>query len=173
VYGAERRRLRLAKMRGVAVRGGYHDYVIRRGGLNVFPRLVAAEHRHSAERRMLASGVAELDHLLGGGIEVGTSTLIVGASGTGKSTLAAQFSAAAASRGERAALFIFDESPDTLLTRCRQLHIALPEYVENGAVTLQQIDPAELTPGELTHTIRNAVEERGAKVVVIDSLNGS
>lgn len=171
-YGAERRRLRVAKMRGVRFRGGYHDYVIRTGGLDVFPRLVAAEHRHSLDRRTLASGVVELDRLLGGGIEAGTSTLIVGAAGTGKSTLAAQFAAAAASRGEYAALFIFDESPETLLSRCRQLNVPLPQGVEQGMITLQQVDPAELTPGELAYAIRQSVEQNGARVVVIDSLNG-
>jgi len=171
-YGSERRRLRVAKMRGVSFRGGYHDYVIRRGGIDVFPRLVAAEHRHISERTMLPSGVPELDHLLGGGIELGTSTLIVGAAGTGKSTLAAQFASAAAARGERAAMFIFDEGPETLLSRCRQLNVPLPQCVEQGSITLQQIDPAELTPGEFTHTIRQAVEQNGAKVIVIDSLNG-
>jgi len=171
-YGAERRRLRIAKMRGVRFHGGYHDYVIRKGGLDVFPRLVAAEHRHALDRAMLPSGVTELDRLLGGGIEAGTSTLIVGAAGTGKSTLAAQFAAAAGSRGEHAAMFIFDESPETLLSRCRQLNVPLPQCVEQGSITLKQIDPAELTPGEFTHTIRQAVEQNGAKIVVIDSLNG-
>jgi circadian clock protein KaiC len=116
-YGGERRRLRIVKYRGVQFRGGYHDYVINRGGLAVFPRLVAAEHRQVTTRAKLASDVPELDALLGGGIEEGTSTLIVGAAGTGKSTLAAQFATAAACRGQAAALFIFDESPVTLLTR--------------------------------------------------------
>jgi circadian clock protein KaiC len=125
----------------------------------VFPRLVAAEHRHALDRAMLPSGVTELDRLLGGGIEAGTSTLIVGAAGTGKSTLAAQFAAAAGSRGEHAAMFIFDESPETLLSRCRQLNVPLPQCVEQGTITLKQIDPAELTPGEFTHTIRQAVEQ--------------
>ncbi|HEX5070452.1 MAG TPA: ATPase domain-containing protein [Vicinamibacterales bacterium] len=171
-YGTERRRLRVAKMRGVRFRGGYHDYVIRRGGLDVFPRLVAAEHRQVADRALLPSGVPELDRLLGGGIEAGTSTLIVGAAGTGKSTLAAQFASAAALAGVRGAMFIFDESPATLLSRCRQLRIALPERVEEGRITLQQVDPAELTPGEFVHTIRRAVEHDGARVIVIDSLNG-
>jgi len=171
-YGAERRRLRIAKMRGVRFHGGYHDYVIRRGGLDMFPRLVAAEHRQTSERAMLPSGIPELDRLLGGGIELGTSTLIVGAAGTGKSTLAAQFASAAALKGLRGAMFIFDESSLTLLSRCRQLGIALPQFVEQGTIALQQVDPAELTPGEFIHTIRRAVEEDGARLVVIDSLNG-
>ena len=117
-YGSERRRLRVVKYRGIQFRGGYHDYVIERGGLRVFPRLVASEHRRVTSRHRLASDVPELDSLLGGGLEEGTSTLIVGAAGTGKSTLAAQFAAAVAGRGQRAALFLFDESPATLLSRC-------------------------------------------------------
>lgn len=171
-YGGERRRLRIVKYRGVKFRGGYHDYVIQGGGIQVFPRLVAAEHRQLSPRAKLPSDVPALDALLGGGIEEGTSTLIVGAAGTGKSTLAAQFAASAACRGQGAALFIFDESPETLLTRCGQLDVELPGYVASGQVSLQQIDPAELTPGEFVHAIRMAVEEKNAKVVVIDSLNG-
>jgi circadian clock protein KaiC len=171
-YGSERRRLRVVKYRGVQFRGGYHDYVIKPGGLEVFPRLVAAEHRQAATRAKLRSDIPALDALLGGGIEEGTSTLIVGAAGTGKSTIAAQFAAAAAARGEHAALFAFDESPHTLVTRCDQLKVNIRPFIESGKVTLQQVDPAELTPGEFTHAIRAAVEERHAKVLVIDSLNG-
>jgi circadian clock protein KaiC len=171
-YGAERRRLRVVKYRGVKFRGGYHDYIIEEGGLQVFPRLVAAEHRRRTTRAKLASEIPELDSLLGGGIEEGTSTLIVGAAGTGKSTLAAQFAAAAARRGDHVALFVFDESPDTLLTRCEQLGVDVHTYVDSGVVALQQVDPAELTPGEFVDRIRTEVEQRQAKVVVIDSLNG-
>jgi len=171
-YGSERRRLRVVKYRGVKFRGGFHDYVIDRGGILVFPRLVAAEHRRTASRARLRSDVPELDALLGGGIEEGTSTLIVGAAGTGKSTVAAQFAAAAAARGEHAALFVFDESPATLLSRCEQLNIALAQHVESGSISLQQVDPAELTPGEFVHRIRTAVTDHQAKIVVIDSLNG-
>ena len=138
----------------------------------MFPRLVAAEHRQVTTRRKLPSDIAEFDALLGGGIEEGTSTLIVGAAGTGKSTLAAQFAVAAACRGQHAALFIFDESPDTLITRCQQLNVDLQTHLDAGIVSLQQVDPAELTPGELVHAIRTAVEEKDAKVIVIDSLNG-
>jgi circadian clock protein KaiC len=171
-YGSERRRLRVVKYRGVAFRGGYHDYIVRKGGLQVFPRLVAAEHRQPVTRAKLPSLLPELDALLGGGIEEGTSTLVVGAAGTGKSTLAAQFAAAAGDRGERAALFLFDEHPSTLLTRCTTMKVPLEAHVNSGLITLQQVDPAELTPGELTHNIRAAVEERDVRVVVIDSLNG-
>jgi circadian clock protein KaiC len=171
-YGAERRRLRVVKYRGVQFRGGYHDYLIHRGGLEVFPRLVAAEHRQATARAQLQTEIPELDALLGGGFEEGTSTLIVGAAGTGKSTLAAQVATAAARRGHHAALFLFDESPDTLASRCAHLDIDLATAVVSGAISIQQIDPAELTPGEFTHQIRAAVEQHGAKVVVIDSLNG-
>jgi circadian clock protein KaiC len=171
-YGADRRRLRVRKYRGVAFRGGYHDYCIRTGGLEVYPRLVAAEHRTSQTREQMASGIVEIDSLLGGGIEQGTSMLIVGAAGTGKSTLAAQFAAAAAARGDKSALFVFDESPLTLLTRASELNVQLAPAIDRGVVSLQQIDPAELSPGELTHAIRLAVERDGVKLVVIDSLNG-
>jgi circadian clock protein KaiC len=171
-YGSERRRLRVIKYRGVKFRSGYHDYVILKGGLEVFPRLVAAEHRHASSRRKLPSGLPAFDALVGGGLEEGTSTLIVGAAGTGKSTLAAQFVAEAARRGERSAMFVFDESPTTLLTRCEDLGVGLEKFCENGTITLRQVDPAELAPGEFTHLIRQAVEHDGVKMIVIDSLNG-
>lgn len=171
-YGAERRRLRVVKYRGVKFRGGYHDYTIIRGGLDVFPRLVAAEHRKPSRLRRLSSGLEALDHLLGGGIEQGTSTLIVGPPGTGKSTLAAQFAAAAAARGEHVAMFIFDESQNTLLSRTAGLGVNLSEHVEAGRITVRQIDPAELSPGEFACRIRRAVERDEAAIVVIDSLNG-
>ncbi|HEX5047939.1 MAG TPA: ATPase domain-containing protein [Gammaproteobacteria bacterium] len=170
-YGTDRRRVRVVKYRGVKFRGGYHDYVIRKGGLEVYPRLVASEHRHSVKRRRLPSGIPEIDALIGGGLEEGTSTLIVGSAGTGKSTLAAKFAASAAERGARSALYLFDEGPQTLLSRCAALGVALEAPVETGVVMLQQVDPAELTPGELIHSIKRAVEA-GAKIVIIDSLNG-
>lgn len=171
-YGADRRRLRVAKYRGVAFRGGFHDYAIRRGGIEVFPRLVAAEHRSAPTCRQLSSNLPEFDALLQGGLEEGSSTLIAGAAGTGKSSLAAQFVAAAAERGESAAMFLFDESPFTLLSRCSALGVSLQQQVDSGLVEVRQVDPAELAPGELVHAIREAVEKRGCKVVVIDSLNG-
>jgi circadian clock protein KaiC len=171
-YGIDRRRLRVVKYRGMQFRGGYHDYIIQRGGIAVFPRLVASDTRAQVDLVKLSSGLDSLDSLLGGGIERGTSTLIVGAAGTGKSTLAAQVVAAAAQRGENAAYFAFDESISTLLSRADGLGIDLRQAVEAGHVALQQIDPAELSPGEFTHSIRRAVEERQVTVVVIDSLNG-
>jgi circadian clock protein KaiC len=171
-YGVERRRLRVVKFRGKVFRGGNHDYVIRRGGLEVFPRLVAAEHRAHPNRSRMPTGVRELDALLGGGVERSTSTLIVGAAGTGKSTLTSQFVAETARRGGRAAMFIFDESLDTLLARADSLGIPLRPMVDGGLVRIQPVDPAELAPGQLTAAIRAAVEEDGAQTIVIDSLNG-
>ena len=171
-YGAERRRLIVLKYRGVQFRGGYHDYIIKRGGIEVYPRLIAGEYRRALIEDRHGSGIAELDRLLGGGIECGTSTLIVGAAGTGKSSLAAQFVAAAAKRGQNSALFIFDESIQTLLTRAAGLGIELRKYVDAGAVTIQQVNPAELSPGEFAHAIKRSVEVQNAKVIVIDSLNG-
>lgn len=171
-YGRDRRRLRVIKYRGREFRGGYHDYLIQRGGIHVYPRLVAAEHRRFGGHENVQSGLGALDSLLGGGLEQGTSTLIVGAAGTGKSTVAAQFAAAAATRGQRAAFFIFDESVDTLLTRTSGLGIDLQKHFDTGQVTIQPVDPAELSPGEFTHQIREAVERHGASIIVIDSLNG-
>lgn len=172
LYGAERRRLRVSKFRGVKYRGGYHDFAIRTGGIVVYPRLVAAEHKDIFDPRPIASGVTAVDNLLGGGIDRGTSTLIMGPAGSGKSVLATQYVLAAAKRGENAAVFMFDESRGTLLGRSGALGLNLQPYVESGRLTLQQIDPAEIPPGEFVHLVREAVEERHVSVVVIDSLNG-
>jgi circadian clock protein KaiC len=171
-YGADRRRLRVLKHRGRKFRGGHHDYLIRAGGLEVFPRLVASEHRSEHTGARNESGIADLDRLIGGGLERGTSTLILGGAGTGKSTLAAQFVAAGAAAGQAGAMFLFDESRHTLLSRADGLGIDLRRHVESGLVPLRQVDPAELTPGEFAHAIRAEVEERGATTIVIDSLNG-
>jgi len=171
-YGSERRRLRVVKYRGVAFRSGFHDYIIRHGGIEVFPRLVASEHRHIATRLKHSSGIPGIDQLLGGGIEEGTSTLIVGPAGTGKSTLAAQFAVAAAARGKHASLFLFDENPGTLLSRATEMRIDLATHVSSGAISVQQIDPAELAPGEFVHAVRQAVNVHQASILVIDSLNG-
>jgi circadian clock protein KaiC len=171
-YGAERRRLIVLKYRGVRFRGGFHDFRIKRGGLEVYPRLVAAEHRTSASFDRIASGIPEFDQLIGGGIERGSSTLIIGAAGTGKSSLASQLVSAAADNGLRAAMFIFDESLPMLLSRATGLGINLPKHVESGQVAVRQIDPAELSPGEMVFSIRQAVEKEQAAIVVLDSLNG-
>jgi circadian clock protein KaiC len=171
-YGATRRRLVVRKFRGRAFRDGYHDYRIVRGGLQVFPRLIAAEHTPPLTQAKVASGLEALDHLLGGGLEKGTSTLVAGAPGTGKSSLAAQFAIAAARRGDASALFIFDESLATLRTRCEGMGMDLAPFLESGHIIVRQIDPAELSPGEFVHTLRETVSVHKARVVVIDSLNG-
>lgn len=171
-YGAMRRRLRVAKMRGRAFREGYHDFVIRRGGLEVFPRMIAAEHGTSYARESIKSGLTTLDALLGGGLAKGTSTLLLGAAGTGKSTVATQYAVATARRGEHAVVFLFDEAFETFLERAAGLGMDLEPLVRDGKVTLRHVDPAELTPGEFAYTVRNMVENDGTRLVVIDSLNG-
>lgn len=171
-YGSDRRRLRIQKYRGVGFRSGFHDYNILRGGLVVYQRLVAAESRTARAQEQISIGDPAFDELLGGGIEAGTSTLVNGPAGTGKSTIAAQLLAAAVAQGRTGAMFLFEESKNTLLNRTDQLGIKLRPAWEKGAVTLQEVDPAELAPGELAHAVQHAVEERGASVVVIDSLNG-
>jgi circadian clock protein KaiC len=171
-YGSERRRLVVIKCRGMPFRGGYHDFKIARGGLQVFPRLIAAEHRQIAPDGRMPSGIEALDELLGGGIDQGRSSLFVGAAGTGKSSLAAQFAAAAADRGQIGVMFIFDESLATLLERSDGLGIPLRRHVERGIVKVHPIDPAELSPGEFAHAVQSAVERDGAQIIVLDSLNG-
>ncbi len=171
-FGAERRRLRIIKLRGRRYRGGFHDFCIVRGGLEVFPRLVASEHHPEFEAGQLQSGIEALDALLGGGLDRGTSVLMVGPAGSGKSSLATQFAAAAAERGERSAIFAFDESTNTLRIRSKGMGMSLGEHLDSGHVRVQQVDPAELSPGEFAHHVRRAVEEQKAKIVIIDSLNG-
>jgi circadian clock protein KaiC len=171
-YGAERRRLCVKKMRGIKFRGGYHDFIIQTGGIKVFPRLVAAEHHKSFGSELTPSGSAELDTLLGGGLERGTSALLVGGAGVGKSSLAVTYAVGAARRGERVAMFAFDEGMGTLFARASGLGVPLQDYVDRGLITVQQIDPAEMSPGEFTHRVRTAVEDWNARVLLIDSLNG-
>jgi circadian clock protein KaiC len=171
-YGAERRRLRVKKMRGIKFRGGYHDFIIQAGGIKIFPRLVAAEHHKAFVGDLTKSGVAELDALLGGGLERGTSALLVGGAGVGKSSIAVTYAVGAARRGERVAMFAFDEGLGTLFARAAGLGIDLQEYVKQGLVTVQQIDPAEMSPGEFTHLVRDAVEQQNVRILLIDSLNG-
>jgi circadian clock protein KaiC len=171
-YGAARRRLRVVKYRGSDYRGGYHDFAIRRGGLIIFPRLVAAEHSESFEQGAIPSGVTALDALLGGGPDRGTSTLLMGPAGSGKSTVAVNYAVAAVSRGDHAAIFSFDESISTLKSRMAALGVHFQEGTKAGEISLRQIDPAELSPGEFAYLVRQAVEEDNARVVIIDSLNG-
>lgn len=170
-YGKSRRRLRVLKMRGVRFSEGYHDYIIETGGIRVFPRLVAAEHHAAFQRESVSSGCPPLDALLGGGLDRGTTTLIIGPAGTGKSTLAMQYAASMAQREERSLLFTFDETRDTMLARADALSVAISEHIRTGVVQVQQVDPAEISPGELTGRIQAGVDQ-GAKLVVIDTLNG-
>lgn len=172
MFGAERRRLRVNKLREVQYRGGYHDFVIRRGGLEVFPRLVAAEHRDVYPVETLTSGVGQLDELLGGGIPRGSSTLIMGPAGSLKSSVAVQYATAAAARGQRVAVFLFDEDQETMVARAETIGLPVRACIDEGRLSVRQIDPAELSPGELTHIIRTEVESSGARMIVIDSLNG-
>ena len=175
-YGAERRRLRILKLRGQRYRGGYHDFVINTGGLEVFPRLIAAEHVHGQKRGVLKSDNAAVDSLLGGGLQYGTSAVLLGPAGSGKSTLAMQFARAAAGRGERATIFAFDERIETVLERMDGLGMSIAAFLEAGLITIYPIDTAELSPGEFAHVVRRATEgeggKPGAKVIIIDSLNG-
>ncbi len=172
IYGAERRRLRVVKFRGTSFRGGYHDFAIREGGLNVFPRLIASEHSEPFAQGRIKSGVTALDTLLGGGPDRGTSTLLMGPAGSGKSTIAVQYAVAAAERGDHAVIFAFDESLATLAARTAALGIKFKEGASAGQVRLHQVDPAELSPGEFAWQVRECVEQDNARVVVIDSLNG-
>lgn len=170
-YGGERRRLRVIKYRGKNAAGGMHDYNIYRGGVTVHPRLVASTSRTLRARVQLKSGLPALDSLLGGGLEEGTSTLIVGPPGTGKSSLAAQFAASVNKSGGKAAMFLFEESASNLLHRADALNMRLRDSVDRGDLTIQQIDPGELTPGQFASAVC-AAADTGAKVVIIDSLNG-
>jgi circadian clock protein KaiC len=170
-YGASRRRLRVLKMRGVRFREGYHDYTIAKGGLQVFPRLIAAEHHAKFRRVPVPSGIAELDALFGGGLDRGTTTLILGPAGTGKSTLAMQYALQMAGQGEKSMMFAFDETREIMLTRTRSLGMSVDKHVDSGLIAVQQVDPAEVSPGEFACRIVRGVEQ-GCKLVIIDSLNG-
>lgn len=171
-YGAERRRLRVIKLRGSGFRGGYHDFNIDKGGIQVFPRLTAADHSQEFQQEGVETGIQELDVLLGGGLDRGTSTLILGPAGSGKSSISAQVAISAAERKENAAVFIFDEILETYVTRSSGLGSAIKDHIEDRLITVKQIDPAELAPGEFVHAIIDSVNESNARVVVIDSLNG-
>ncbi|GAB2899306.1 ATPase domain-containing protein [Paraburkholderia jirisanensis] len=170
-YGTEQRRLRVVKMRGIKFVGGKHDFTLDTGGITVFPRLVAAAHRREFVNVAQSTGVPELDALLGGGLVPGTSTLLIGPSGAGKTTTAVRCVLSALERGESVKYLLFDETLGTLMTRSRQLDMALDSYIESGQLLLQQIDPAEMSPGQFATLVREAVEQAGASMVVIDSLN--
>ena len=171
-YGAERRRLRVIKYRGQRFRGGHHDMVIETGGVKVFPRLVSGEHRTDFKRETISSGSAALDGLLGGGIERGSSTLVLGPAGTGKSLLTMTFAVRAVERGEKAAMFIFDEELGLLFERAKGLGIDLQALKDSGKLLIEQVDAAEMSPGEFSQRVRSCVESLGARTVIVDSLNG-
>jgi circadian clock protein KaiC len=171
-YGSQRRRISVSKYRGSSFRAGYHDFVIRQGGIEVFPRLVAGEYPANMQRVPVPSGLPALDEMLGGGLTSGTSTLITGPAGTGKSSLAMQFAITACKRGERAAVALFDESTATLVERMQGIGCPIDEYMRDGLIAVHQIDPAEFSPGQLMHLLREQVENRDVKMIVLDSLNG-
>jgi circadian clock protein KaiC len=170
-YGPERRRLRVIKMRGIRFRGGEHDFSLDTGGIAVYPRLVAAEHRQRHVETTVSTGTAELDQLLGGGLARGSNTLFSGPSGVGKTTTAVACVRAALLRGEKAVYYLFDEGLSTLLVRSRALGLDVAEYLENGQLEIKTLDPAEVSPGQFANMVRAAVEDVGVQTVVIDSLN--
>ena len=171
-FGATRRRLQVQKLRGVDFIAGFHDFAIRRGGLDVFPRLIAAGQHTPHVGDPTPSGIAELDALMGGGPLRGTSTLISGPAGTGKTTIALQYLHAACERGERCVVYEFDERVGTLLARARAFGLDLARHADSGCLQIEQVDPAELSPGEFAARVRRQVDDRGVRLVLIDSLNG-
>ncbi|HEY2608916.1 ATPase domain-containing protein [Paraburkholderia sp. RL18-103-BIB-C] len=170
-YGGNRRRARIAKMRGIKFREGFHDFTLDTGGIHVYPRLVAAEHHTQFDKEVVSTGTPGLNALLGGGLIPGTNALMIGPSGVGKTTTVVSCLLAALARGERCVYYVFDETLTTLMIRCATLGMQLAPYVESGLLTLRQIDPAEISPGEFASDVRNSVEKKGARYVAIDSLN--
>lgn len=170
-YGVERRQFHIVKLRGVKFRGGTHDYQIEIGGIRMYPRLVAADYGENFDQRTLSSGIKELDELLGGGFDRGTSNLIMGPAGTGKSTVALRFTLSAAERGQRVSVYTFEESVQNLLKRAKSLDMDITKHIESGLINLRKIDPAELTPGQFSSLLRAECENE-IDMVVIDSLNG-
>jgi circadian clock protein KaiC len=170
-YGGSRRRLRVAKMRGIKFREGYHDFTLDTGGIRVYPRLVAAEHHAEFDPNPLSTGTPGLDALLGGGLIPGTNALMIGPSGVGKTTTVVSCLLRALERGQRCVYYVFDETLTTLMIRCAALGMDLAPHVESGLLTLRQIDPAEISPGEFATDVRQSVENKGARYVAIDSLN--
>jgi circadian clock protein KaiC len=172
VYGKGRRKLQVVKLRGVDFQNGFHDFNIVRGGIEVYPRLIASNHKREYTKELVYSGSDGLDALLGGGLDRGTTTLVMGPAGTGKSSLAALYAVQAAERGERSSLFTFDEGTDTLLMRAKALGMDLTPHIQSGLIRLQQIDPAEMSPGEFMWHVKNEVENFNLKIIVVDSLTG-
>jgi circadian clock protein KaiC len=171
-YGKTRRQVEVVKLRGTPYLEGYHDYRIVTGGVIIFPRLVAADSRREMRFETVSSGITELDALTGGGLDRGTSTLLMGPAGCGKTTIALHWVACAAGRGENCAIFTFEEGPQTMLARAEGLGMAVRPLVAEGRIGIERVDPAEMSPGELVAKVQEYVEGRGARIVVIDSLNG-
>jgi circadian clock protein KaiC len=171
-FGVKRRRVEIRKLRGSSYREGFHDYTIETGGISIYPRLIAAEHKPGFERKAVSSGLQGLDDLFSGGIDTGTSTLFIGPAGCGKSTIALRYAVSSAERGEKAVIFTFDEAIATLLDRAKGLGMDTAPLLANGSLEVQQIDPAELAPGAFVSRVRRLVDEEHLRVVVLDSMNG-
>jgi len=171
-YGMARRQLNVVKLRGSSFLEGNHDIALRKGGMSVFPRLIADGQHRDFVRENFPSGIAELDALLGGGLGRGTSSMFMGPPGTGKSTLAIRFALTAAERGEKSVLYLFDETLGTMLSRAKQLNMDLQPHIDSGLITIEMVDPADISPGELGHRIRHAVSKDDTRLIVIDSING-
>src|SRR3984885_11782391 len=171
-FGIKRRRVEVRKLRGSSYREGFHDYTIETGGISIYPRLIAAEHKPGFERKRVLSGIQALDRLFGGGIDTGTSTLFIGPAGCGKSTVALRYAVSSAQRGEKAVIFTFDEALATLIERAKGLGMDLSKHLAKGTLEIQQIDPAELSPGEFVAQVRRLVDDENLRLVVIDSMNG-
>jgi circadian clock protein KaiC len=171
-YGGQRRRIRIHKMRGIAFRDGFHDFVIRSNGIRVYPRLVPAEHFTELPDEIISTGLPELDRLLGGGCERGSSLLILGPAGVGKSSLAAQCALAAAERGEKVLFFMFDETMRAFATRTRKLGLPFHAHVSSGLIRLQQVDSAQFSPGEFAQRVIDAIDGEAIQTIVVDSLSG-
>jgi circadian clock protein KaiC len=171
-FGNQQRQVEIVKMRGMAFHGGRHDLVLATGGIQVFPRLGPAGDTRATLGAVVSTGVARLDTLLGGGLDRGTATLLVGAAGTGKSSVTMQCAVAALHRGDTVAVYLFDERPPTWFARADQLGFPLRQAVTHGTLLVEQIDPAELSPGQFAHAVQHAVIQRGVRLVIIDSLTG-
>jgi circadian clock protein KaiC len=171
-FGIKRRRVEVRKLRGSSYREGFHDYTIETGGISIYPRLIAAEHKPGFERKRVSSGVQELDRLFGGGIDTGTSTLFIGPAGCGKSTVALRYAVSFAQRGEKAVIFTFDEAFATLIERAEGLGMEVATLLAEGTLEIQQVDPAELAPGEFVARVRRLVEDENLRLLVVDSMNG-